>query len=101
MSRIHEALKKAEQERAAVVTTEAEAIASPADPVVAASAPKSEAMPSIQDVMARTVPVAPTGYLRFDDLRAKCAHPEWHLDENVNVFANPALAARGAEQFRT
>ena len=101
MSRIHEALKKAEQERAAVVTAEAESVASPMDPVVAASAPKSEAIPSIEDVMARTVSAAPSGYLRFDDLRAKCAHPEWHLDENVNVFANPALAARGAEQFRT
>jgi len=101
MSRIHEALKKAEQERAAVVTAEAEAIVSPTDPVVAASAPKSEAIPSIEDVMARTVSAAPSGYLRFDDLRAKCAHPEWHLDANVNVFANPGMAVRGAEQFRT
>ena len=101
MSRIHEALKKAEQERAAVVTAEAEANASPVDPVVAASVPKSEATPSIEDVMMRTVPGAAGGYLRFDDLRAKCAHPEWHLDANVNVFANPALAVRGAEQFRT
>ena len=100
MSRIHEALKKAEQERAAVVTAEAEA-ASPADPAVAVSAPQSEARPSIEDVMAQTIPASPSGYLRFDDLRAKCAHPEWHLDANVNVFANPALAVRGAEQFRT
>jgi capsular exopolysaccharide synthesis family protein len=42
-----------------------------------------------------------SGYLRFDDLRAKCTHPEWHLDANVNVFANPGMAVRGAEQFRT
>ena len=41
------------------------------------------------------------GYLRFDDLREHCAHPQWHLDPNVNVFINSALSAHGAEQFRT
>jgi capsular exopolysaccharide synthesis family protein len=41
------------------------------------------------------------GYLRFDDLRKHCAHPQWHLDPNVNVFINSALTAHGSEQFRT
>jgi capsular exopolysaccharide synthesis family protein len=41
------------------------------------------------------------GYLRFDDLRKHCAHPQWHLDPNVNVFNNTALMAHGSEQFRT
>jgi capsular exopolysaccharide synthesis family protein len=40
-------------------------------------------------------------YLRYDDLRTQCAHPEWHLDSNVNVFFNPGLSPHGAEQFRT
>jgi len=40
-------------------------------------------------------------YLRFDDLRKRCTHPDWHLDPNVNVFINSALTAHGAEQFRT
>ena len=50
---------------------------------------------------------SPTGaglagdFLRFDDLRARCAHPTWHLDPNVNVFFNPNLSVHGAEQFRT
>ena len=40
-------------------------------------------------------------FLRFDELRARCAHPAWHLDPNVNVFFNPNLSSHGAEQFRT
>ena len=40
-------------------------------------------------------------YLRFDDLRARCAHPVWHLDPSVNVFVNPDSSAGGSEQFRT
>ena len=43
----------------------------------------------------------PSGYLRFDDLRARCAHPKWQLDSNVNVFFNPQLSPHAAEQFRT
>jgi protein-tyrosine kinase len=40
-------------------------------------------------------------YLRFDDLRSRCAHPEWHPDPNVNVFGNTRLSPHAAEQFRT
>jgi capsular exopolysaccharide synthesis family protein len=107
MSRIHEALKKAEQERAAIVTAEPEIA-----PVQAASAtatataepvPNAEAPLQNGDILSRTVLPA-TGssqYLRFDDLRARCAHPVWHLDPNVNVFVNPDSSAQGSEQFRT
>jgi protein-tyrosine kinase len=101
MSRIHEALKKAEQERAAVVTAETEAAASLVDPAVSVPAQTSESIHSNETVLTRAVSAVPSGYLRFDDLRSKCSHPEWHLDANVNVFANPSLAVRGAEQFRT
>lgn len=101
MSRIHEALKKAEQERAAVVTAETEAAASLVDPVVSVPAPTSESIHSNETVLTRAVSAVPSGYLRFDDLRSKCSRPEWHLDANVNVFANPSMAVRGAEQFRT
>lgn len=41
------------------------------------------------------------GYLRFEDLRARCSHPTWHLDPNVNVFFNTQLSPHAAEQFRT
>lgn len=101
MSRIHEALKKAEQERASnqatteVVAVQPEPVApisdwAPAEP--AATLPPVERLPRKEGALE---------YLRFDDIRARCARPEWHLDPNVNVFFNPALSSRGAEQFRT
>jgi protein-tyrosine kinase len=102
MSRIHEALKKAEQERATSPLSDLPAISSvqsevPAGQVNAGSYPVS------REYMARPeAAIAPSNdYLRFDDLRKKCTHPDWHLDPNVNVFMNSALTAHGAEQFRT
>jgi protein-tyrosine kinase len=101
MSRIHEALKKAEQERSAVQATSAGAltaapIASPATPTIATpDSDRGRSLPT-EELLAHTA-----GYLRFDDLRKHCAHPQWHLDPNVNVFINSALTAHGSEQFRT
>jgi protein-tyrosine kinase len=102
MSRIHEALKKAEQERATSPLSDLPAISSvesqvPTGQVNAGSYPVS------REYMARPeAAIAPSNdYLRFDDLRKKCTHPDWHLDPNVNVFMNSALTAHGAEQFRT
>jgi protein-tyrosine kinase len=102
MSRIHEALKKAEQERATAPPNDLSAITSVESHV-----------PAMDDVnMARVTPreyvarpeagISTSGdYLRFDDLQKKCSHPTWHLDPNVNVFINSAMTAHGAEQFRT
>jgi protein-tyrosine kinase len=101
MSRIHEALKKAEQERATVVTAEA----APLSAETAGTAPApAEAIPARNaDILTRPVVAAPPSneYLRFEDLRAHCCHPQWHPDPNVNVFLNPAMSSHGAEQFRT
>jgi len=102
MSRIHEALKKAEQERATVQATEA--VAQQRDAAPSANDWKSST--SVAAVIDATPASPPAGtpasaYLRFDDLRARCAHPQWHFDPNVNVFFNPGLSTHGAEQFRT
>jgi protein-tyrosine kinase len=101
MSRIHEALKKAEQERSALQAASAGVLtaaptASLATPTIAT--PDSEVRRSLptEELIAHSA-----GYLRFDDLRKHCAHPQWHLDPNVNVFINSALTAHGSEQFRT
>jgi protein-tyrosine kinase len=101
MSRIHEALKKAEQERAAVLPASAS--------VLTATPTASIATPSIgrsdnegrHSVPTEELLTHSAGYLRFDDLRKHCAHPQWHLDPSVNVFINSALTAHGSEQFRT
>jgi protein-tyrosine kinase len=102
MSRIHEALKKAEQERASAPLSDHSDI-----PSVESHIPVDEARTRSQsaqrEYVARSQAVGESSndFLRFDDLRKKCAHPDWHLDPNVNVFINSALTAHGAEQFRT
>jgi protein-tyrosine kinase len=108
MSRIHEALKKAEQERGtaldgAVSSTEN---LPPADAVtsIAAGSDAGDVAQNGGYVAATpiTMPLVTTAeYLRFEDLRNRCAHPVWNLDPNLNVFANAALSEHGAEQFRT
>jgi protein-tyrosine kinase len=100
MSRIHEALKKATLERAAVPTADHGAPApetAPAQPAWTSSAP-----PALSDLpISGSLAHLPSGHLRFDDLQARCAHPEWQPDPNVNVFFNTQLSVHAAEQFRT
>jgi protein-tyrosine kinase len=112
MSRIHEALKKAEHERGAIPGQEQQVSATeimlPPRTLNADAVPLNDRRSMVEeDAVSNVTPpamaVAPaaTDYLRFEDLRKRCAHPEWHFDPNLNVFANPALSEHGAEQFRT
>jgi len=105
MSRIHDALKKAEQERVPAPSTgtavsqdeefTTEIAASRQAPIVVAAAVESS-------LSSPAMPLLPAdGYLRFDDLMARCAHPRWQLDPNVNVFSTGSAASHAAEQFRT
>lgn len=105
MSRIHEALKKAEQERAAHQSS------TPTDSLFAAgqvisSVQSTDAQQSVGtavDIMAPAalMPTAPVTHLRFEDLRARCAKPDWRPDPNTNVFVTSDPSTPGAEQFRT
>ena len=75
MSRIHEALKKAEQERAAVQKNGASVLTapsmvSPSTPAAAATESDGERFLATESAVAHSA-----GYLRFDDLRKHCAHP--------------------------
>jgi capsular exopolysaccharide synthesis family protein len=101
MSRIHEALKKAEQERAAAQPADiAPSSPSTATEVMPRAREGSDDAPSIFKHSAAIAP--PLGNLRrFEDLCEQCAHPHWHPDSSVNIFSNPALSAIAAEQFRT
>jgi protein-tyrosine kinase len=101
MSRIHEALKKAEQERAAAQPVDnSPSLPSTATEVMPRACEGSDDAPSIFKHSAAIAP--PLGNLRrFEDLCEQCAHPHWHPDSNVNIFSNPALSATAAEQFRT
>jgi capsular exopolysaccharide synthesis family protein len=107
MSRIHEALKRAEQERAAGQTapkSERHAEHAVASSVVATAPPPSSTLPpaalphiSPAQVDAKSIP----GALQFETLWAKCSRAKWNPDPNAIVFENADPFFPGAEQFRT
>src|SRR5262245_50885234 len=98
MSRIHEALKKAAQERSAKLAAEAEP-----NFLEVVDAPRT-AIPlrEIEQAPVNRVAVADEpGFLRFDDLAAKCAKPKWRIDPRMSVFEGDGGSYVGAERFRT
>jgi protein-tyrosine kinase len=100
MSRIHEALKKAEQERAAGEPAETAPRADEQLPFASSSPVAAAELATDFALPAPTTPSS-TSFLRFDDLRARCSKVRWHLDPDQNVFLNSDPATPGAEQFRT
>lgn len=99
MSRIHEALKKAAQERSSQVA------AAPL-PDVAEAAPRFE-FPSgsrtqVEELAARSTSMSHgSPFLSFEDLLKRCAHPNWNLDPRMNVFLKTDDGKIGGERFRT
>lgn len=110
MSRIHEALKRAEQERAAQGQTEAPP-AQPSTPDLVLpplTAPANEPGPlaSPSNEPGQSFPsLAIRGYgegqVRFEDLMARCKQPEWNPDRNTTLFAEEENHQYKAEVFRT
>lgn len=100
MSRIHEALKKAAQERnaqrsdnsvAGTVELSAEGLTGgliTEDPI--------RVDPSPTDVAEDN-----SYFLRFQKYVAKCARPPWKIDKHGSVFSAESLLPYGAERFRT
>lgn len=110
MSRIHEALKKAEQDRAAQ--------GGPAEPSFTSSAAAEAPM-----TMAQEIPVAAAASasasasgdvgpftsampsfaspFSLDALLARCPQLQWQPDEKTMLFFNDDDSARGTEEFRT
>ena len=98
MSRIHDALKKAEQERAATqgssippgfVTTPV------ADPPIFAHVPGSA--PATSDLPGAGL----GGSFSVDTLLARSLQTEWKPDPSTTLFLNGDDGARGTEEFRT
>ena len=101
MSRIHEALKRAAQERstrpaAGLESDVAEVGGEIRRSVTEVSEVAGFAVPS--RVIAADHQAIP---LRYEDLVKRCAHPEWRLDPLNSVFQNPKIGHRVAERFRT
>ncbi len=99
MSRIHDALKKAAQERSSH-------LAAGTLPDLADVAPGFES-PSglgthVGEPAARTARTSDgSSFLCFDDLLKRCAHPSWHLDPRMNFFQKTHNGRICGERFRT
>ena len=96
MSRIHEALKKAEQERASVqggvpssFTSSRVAEVPVYEESVAAAAPPNLGMPEF------------AGPFSLETLLSRCSQPEWKPDLETMLFMNGSDGARGTEEYRT
>jgi protein-tyrosine kinase len=103
MSRIHDALKKAEQERAGIEAPDISIpLSQPAgrEPGWIENVPVAVATEEPAARLASPPSLASQDYVRFADLIARCAHPRWQLDPHANVFSG-GVNSRGAEQFRT
>ncbi|HEX8811532.1 MAG TPA: CpsD/CapB family tyrosine-protein kinase [Terracidiphilus sp.] len=98
MSRIHEALKKAEQERAATQGSAAQSsfVATPvAEPVFAETPLQVPPASSLAGMPAFGTP------FNTDTLLARCAQLEWQPDATTMLFMNGDDGARGTEEYRT
>jgi len=98
MSRIHEALKKAELERAAQTSDGA-----PPFNLQSPDGPNGNSAASVAGA-GTSVLISPDrefGPSTFEQLQAQCARPQWHLNASLNVFSDPEETGDAAEQFRT
>src|SRR5260370_42608272 len=101
MSRIHEALKRAAQERstqlaAGIEAQVAEVASESRRPETVASVP-GPATPSRVAAAAASKVVVGSGY---EELIVRCCHPEWRLDPLHSVFQNPNIGQAASQRFR-
>lgn len=107
MSRIHEALKRAEQERAAAQGGHAEVSSVVEAPVLEQVSDRSTGNGNSTASAVATAPAATsamptfTNPFTFDTLIARCAQSQWRPDPKTMLFFGQDESARGAEQFRT
>ncbi len=96
MSRIHEALKKAAQERSAQL---AAGIQPDIAVEIGAGLPSNReaSRNSLADLSAPQT----SEFLRYEQLVEHCAHPKWRIDSRSSVFDGAVPNAMGAERFRT
>jgi capsular exopolysaccharide synthesis family protein len=102
MSRIHEALKKAEQERAASqggAVPPSYANTPVTDEPVFTDSPAAASSPS--GTAAHLGMPAFASPLSIDTLLARCPQTEWTPDMTTMLFMNGDDSARGTEEFRT
>jgi protein-tyrosine kinase len=102
MSKIHDALKKAQE----VVSRESPALAQRGSTETqAAPAPNVVEATTVAERRSPVLEAFSSGisgqYLRFEDLLKQCAEPVWQPDPQAIVFSGSYGPSQGAEQFRT
>ena len=105
MSRIHDALKRAEQERASSAGTYVEPAfpqppASPQPPAFQQPEHQRENSPSPQPSRTAVMPTMASG-LNYESLLARCPQTEWSPDQRTMLFFHGDDSRVGAEEFRT
>jgi protein-tyrosine kinase len=104
MSRIHDALRRAQEGKSEVASVPRQHTATqpfvpkPTAPKVDLVEPAVEHHPPAPGVSRGTISGQ---YLRFDDLLKQCAEPVWQLNPDSIVFSESHSPVLGAEQFRT
>src|SRR6266478_6667167 len=93
MSRIHDALKRAEQERATSMGTYVE-------PTLDQPETQHETMPSLQPSGTNLMPTMTTGF-NYESLVARCPQGLWTPDPRTMLFFQEDDSRAGAEEFRT
>jgi protein-tyrosine kinase len=99
MSRIHEALKKAAQERHANLAGRLNGTSVDVTSEGLASTVVAESLPV--DGKAELLTGRDRVVFRFEEFVKKCQHPAWHLEPGASVFAPDRADHVGAEKFRT
>jgi len=98
MSRIHEALKKAAQERSSQLAAGGE----PSFLGVADAPRMSVPLRELAEPAPRTPDLGEApGFLRYEDLIERSNPARWRIDARTSVFAGADEASIGAERFRT
>jgi protein-tyrosine kinase len=97
MSRIHDALKRAEQERATSMGTHVEPAFEQAE---LRNEGQAENMPVLQASGATVMPSMASG-MSYESLLARCPQTAWNPDERTMLFFQDDDSRVGAEEFRT
>jgi protein-tyrosine kinase len=91
MSRIHDALKRAEQERST-------SLGGTNEPVLSQAEMQTVTMPEHAHTQTAVMPSSPFSY---ETLLARCPLGKWNPDERTMLFFQEDENRRGAEEFRT
>ena len=101
MSHIHEALKKAAEERSTQLAGGLESVAAVAGEILHSFPGTGETNVARPQAVSRIVASNQPAPLCFEELVKRCAHPQWNPQASSTVFGDSASGHAGAERLRT